>query len=679
MKHCFVHIAIVLLLLCPTVSAQQQRNDSLEFAKLRKEMYNHFSKRNTDDFFSVTDKQKQLAQKTGNEKEFYKAWANQAIYTSMNINKGKGIDIAKEILRYANQQASQYGLSSANYVMGTVYSSLSFLPEASSHYQEALDILRSDYPEESRSALNLAMCKVARALKQYDKVDGYVSYVLNDPKATMHHKLTALSYKYLVQRDRKAPLAEFDKTYAEREQLKQRYGQDDNFGPHIDFEHALLHDDFEKARQVAEGIPSKNKITQLQYLSRLGVAQQDYKKAYEYYVRYKRLNDSVNNNNVRKNSLDLGAMLDKANAENELKDLRLQNQELEMKRIASELKQKNMAEEALSMSLAYQESRLREMEALRENDSLMADNKAHELNEYRSKMHAFETAERNRRLKWIAALVFTAMGFAFVVIYALNRRKQLRRLKDAYDRLEETTAAKERIESELRIAREIQMAMVPHDFPQTQRLDIYASMTPAKEVGGDLYDFVAIDDKLYFCLGDVSGKGVPAALFMAMAARLFRTLCKYRLSPALIATSMNNELALNNENGMFVTMFIGLLDLNSGHLDFCNAGHNPPVLDGEFIEMEANAPLGLWEGLDYEGQSLDSIKGKQLFVYSDGLNEAENDTHDQYSDDRLLAFIRSHHQMEARPMIDLLMQDVESHVNGADPSDDLTMLCLRKK
>ena len=84
-------------------------------------------------------------------------------------------------------------------------------------------------------------------------------------------------------------------------------------------------------------------------------------------------------------------------------------------------------------------------------------------------------------------------------------------------------------------------------------------------------------------------------------------------------------------------------------------------------------------GLDYEGQSLDSIKGKQLFVYSDGLNEAENDTHDQYSDDRLLAFIRSHHQMEARPMIDLLMQDVESHVNGADPSDDLTMLCLRKK
>ena len=197
-------------------------------------------------------------------------------------------------------------------------------------------------------------------------------------------------------------------------------------------------------------------------------------------------------------------------------------------------------------------------------------------------------------------------------------------------------------------------------------------------MGGDLYDFMVIGDKLYFCVGDVSGKGVPAALFMSMSARLFRTLCKYNLSPAEIATSMNNELALNNENGMFVTMFIGLLNIKSGQLDFCNAGHNPPVLDGDFIDMEPNAPLGLWEGIDYEGQTLGDISGKQLFVYSDGLNEAENNAHDQYSDERLQDFIRSHHNESSHGLIDLLEQDIESHVDGAAPSDDLTMLCLRK-
>ena len=126
-------------------------------------------------------------------------------------------------------------------------------------------------------------------------------------------------------------------------------------------------------------------------------------------------------------------------------------------------------------------------------------------------------------------------------------------------------------------------------------------------------------------------------------------------------------------------MFIGMLDLNNGHLDFCNAGHNPPVLDGQFVDMESNAPLGLWEGLEYVGESLDDITGKQLFIYSDGLNEAENMDQDQYSDDRLLTFLRTRTDMYPQQLIDELKKDVESHVNGADPSDDMTMLCLRKK
>ena len=148
---------------------------------------------------------------------------------------------------------------------------------------------------------------------------------------------------------------------------------------------------------------------------------------------------------------------------------------------------------------------------------------------------------------------------------------------------------------------------------------------PAKEVGGDLYNFLIRDDapdKLYFALGDVSGKGVPASLFMAQATRLFRTLAAQQMMPAEIATRINEALSgEDNETGMFVTMFIGLVDLSTGHLWFSNAGHNPPVLlaDGKasFIDMIPNAPIGLWPGLEYEGEEIDCITDKPFFVYTD--------------------------------------------------------------
>lgn len=671
-------VMTVALLCCLTVRAQTT-NDSLQLMQLRKGMYYHYSKRNTKEFFEVTDQLKALAQKLNNEKEFYKAYGNQAIFTSSYINRGQSIEMAKELFKHAEQHDSQYGRYTANYVLGTIYSALAMLQEAISYYEKALDILQNDFPDESRSALYLAMTKADRALGNKQKVNRYLEYVMADPKATMQHKLTALSYRYLVLEDQKASENELDKAYAEREKIKAKYGHDDNFGYIIDFEHALLHKNFMKAKETIDALPETQKATKLLYYSKLAYNMQNYKQAYDYHLKYKQIFDSLNNDNVRKNSLDMGMMLDKARAENEVKDLQMANQELQMKRIASELKNKDIQEKALSISLAYQESRLHEMEVLRMNDSLMAGNKELELSQYRSQVEAYEHAERTRRLKWAATGTIGLLAFVFIGIYALNRRRQLKQLKEAYDKLEETTIAKERIESELSIARDIQMAMVPHDFPNSKRLDIYASMTPAKQVGGDLYDFVAMGDKLYFCLGDVSGKGVPAALFMAMSARLFRTLCKYHLSPALIANAMNNELALNNENGMFVTMFIGLLDLNSGSLDFCNAGHNPPLLDGEFMEMEPNAPLGLWEGLEFVGESLPTIKGKQFFIYSDGLNEAENSTQEQYGNERLQHFLKGHLDLDPHALIDLLKADVAAHVNGADPSDDLTMLCLCKK
>ena len=272
----------------------------------------------------------------------------------------------------------------------------------------------------------------------------------------------------------------------------------------------------------------------------------------------------------------------------------------------------------------------------------------------------------------------------FFVIYTFHRRQHMRHLSDAheklkraYDQLEETTAAKERIESELRIARDIQMSMVPSVFPNRFGLDIYAAMTPAKEVGGDLYGYLMLGDNLYFCVGDVSGKGVPASLFMAQAIRLFRTLAGQGMAPAEIATRMNAALVEDNEQGMFVTMFIGMVSMTTGHLDFCNAGHNPPVLNGEFLKMETNVPFGLWPGLKFVGESIDNIKGQQLFVYTDGLSEAENRQQKQFGDNRLLEIMRTHKSSSARQLIDYIKDEVEKHRNGALPNDDLTMLALK--
>ena len=285
-----------------------------------------------------------------------------------------------------------------------------------------------------------------------------------------------------------------------------------------------------------------------------------------------------------------------------------------------------------------------------------------------------------------------ALIVAFFVAYDLHRRRARLRLaaahadletahanlQTAYDKLEETTAAKERIESELRIARNIQMSMVPSTFPDYEGLDLYAEMTPAKEVGGDLYGYAVNGSRLYIAVGDVSGKGVPASLFMAQSARLFQTFAKEGISPAEIACRMNNELTENNEQGMFVTMFIGLVDLSTGRLDFCNCGHNPPVIDGALLEMRhSNAPIGLWEDYDFLGESIENIRGHQILIYTDGLNEAMNTAHEQFGDERIIQLMAQAASLDARQIIDMLTKSVEAFRNGADPNDDLTLMSLR--
>ena len=254
------------------------------------------------------------------------------------------------------------------------------------------------------------------------------------------------------------------------------------------------------------------------------------------------------------------------------------------------------------------------------------------------------------------------------------------------DELTRTTANKVRIERELQIAQNIQMGMIPQvfpPFPERKDIDLYASMMPAREVGGDLYDYFIQGRRLYFCIGDVSGKGVPASLFMTVVLNLFRAAGKQGLLPAEIAHQINETLTDGNEQLMFVTMFIGAIDLQTGKLDFCNCGHNPPVIlppDGKpvFLSCKANTAIGVLSDTVFEGEYADGFKDTPLFLYTDGLNEAENPDHELFGSDRLLAVLGEPFT-DAETVVKRMQAAISDHVAGADASDDLTMLCLEIK
>jgi len=251
--------------------------------------------------------------------------------------------------------------------------------------------------------------------------------------------------------------------------------------------------------------------------------------------------------------------------------------------------------------------------------------------------------------------------------------------------LKEATAAKEKIESELRIARDIQLAMIPHTFPpfpDLPQIDLYAMLKSAKEVGGDLYDFFVMDkDKFCFAIGDVSGKGVPASLFMAMTRTLLRNIADKESSPASIMETLNKSLAFNNESNMFVTFFLGVLELRSGKLSYANAGHNPPVLirdeDGLIVfEPAKSIPLGLFEDFIYTEASVDLKPGDKLFTYTDGVSEAENEQEALFNEDRMMEVIEAHKNSGPRELIGFMEAAIEAHVQSFPQSDDITMMTI---
>lgn len=577
--------------------------------------------------------------------KYYELWTN---LINTYVFSGKYNYALREVQQMADdakQHGSNYGMGIAYYLMGNVYANMHNLEESAASYQKGLELLKDVKPTP------ITLCDLY----------SYYGDLLNDMKA--YRELEKLTQQW----------GPFLKQFFVESQLNQQ-GQRvlESYYYMACAQAALGLKDFEKADKMLDEVHQRSPLDMdyigqawLFYKSELCIQRGDYQQA-----------------------LDLNSR---------------RMQVLDDSDVDTSLRVKSQRATILRGLGQYREASQLLQDVILVKDSISGAEIRNQLNEMNTLFKVDELKMAQERAQFRNTLIIVGLIILALVIFTIFRIRAARRLKKAhdellvaYDQLEETTTAKERIESDLRIARNIQMGMVPRTFPDRPDIDLYAFMSPAKEVGGDLYGYYLAQgrayqgtpDRLYFCLGDVSGKGVPASLFMAQATRLFRTLAAQEMMPAEIATHINDALSgEDNETGMFVTMFIGLVNLQTGHLDFCNAGHNPPIVmtlnddhsvaQADFIEMETNFPIGIMPEMEFVGEEIADISNKPFFVYSDGLNEAENRQQEQFTDERLLDLMQHTPFESSEKLIEKLREEVEKHRDGADPNDDLTMVCVK--
>ena len=263
---------------------------------------------------------------------------------------------------------------------------------------------------------------------------------------------------------------------------------------------------------------------------------------------------------------------------------------------------------------------------------------------------------------------FVLMGY---ILYRFMRSNK---------RLHEAELSQERTDSELRVAHSIQSEMLPVALATRAEVDVAGTLEPAKAVGGDLFDYLVRDEKLYFCIGDVSGKGVPSALVMAVTHSLFRSIASRESNPARIVQAVNDVSCQHNRSGMFVTFFVGVLDLPTGRLHYCNAGHDTPLIihnDIEPLSVKSNLPLGVMDDWQYEGEQTTLQPGTTLLLYTDGVTEAKNVDHRQYGMERLKRVLAADAVASPQAMLKAVIAGVRRFAGAAEQSDDITMLAVR--
>ena len=298
-----------------------------------------------------------------------------------------------------------------------------------------------------------------------------------------------------------------------------------------------------------------------------------------------------------------------------------------------------------------------------------------------------ETADETKGLE-LGAVDYITKPFSPPIVQARVRthlalKRNMAELQEAYKIIE---SQKERMEDELNVGREIQMNMVPltfPPFPERDEVSIYATLQPAREVGGDFYDFFFIDEyRLCFCIGDVSGKGVPAALFMAVTKTLIEARARDDLSTASIITHVNDELSRDNKAFMFVTLFLGILDVRTGEFLYTNGGHNPPYIkrqNGSIdILDERHGPIvGPVPGLTYKEATAHLAPDDLIFLFTDGVNEAMDPSKNQFSDERLVDLLSSRVFESVEEMVQTTVYEVEQFAGEAEQSDDITLLAIQ--
>ena len=310
-----------------------------------------------------------------------------------------------------------------------------------------------------------------------------------------------------------------------------------------------------------------------------------------------------------------------------------------------------------------------------------------------SAVMAFRGYEANENLyvNLFSVIILAMFIWAFyVVITNINATNDA---LEANEKVAEMAKAEARIEADLAVAKEIQTSALPRvfpPFPERREFELFASMNAAREVGGDFYDFFLLDNStLCFVIADVSGKSIPGAMFMMTAKTVIKSLAESGLSPDEVFTQTNRKLCENNEAEMFVTAWLGYLDLKTGLVRVANAGHNPPVLiregKAEYIRLKAGLVLAGLEGLRYREQTVQMQKGDLLYLYTDGVTEAMNHNADLYGEERLQTILSfgteepepsSDHGMTAS-VCRLVSGDLAAFTAGAEQSDDITMLCIR--
>jgi len=304
----------------------------------------------------------------------------------------------------------------------------------------------------------------------------------------------------------------------------------------------------------------------------------------------------------------------------------------------------------------------------------------------------FTISRLTKPLSEFSASAFSiANGNFNTALPAISSHDEIQTLRDAFDYLQsslslyiedlkKTTAANEHYASELNIASAIQQSMLSSDFPKSDYFDMHALVNPAKEVGGDLYDFFVSGDNLYFTVGDVSGKGVPASLIMAITRSAFRFIASMNVSMSDVLSKINDAISDGNEMGMFVTMFVARINLKTGVMEYCNGGHNPIVVNDKFLDVLPNLAVGLMPDFPYQSQTVQLEKGSTLLLYTDGVTEAETSAKDQFGEDRLLSWCCStDNNISASDACQSLLNAVHTFTAGNEQNDDITIMTIKLK